>query len=259
MGDEAEPRQVNERDISSTFIKGMSVLKAFDTASTHLTLPQITRATGLDRATTRRLVLTLVHLGYVKQNDRVFSLTPRILVLAGGFLQARQFGKIIEPLMRSFTGRIDESISMAMIDGYQAVYVAHAGAKADSVSMGFTIGSKVPLLSSAIGRSLVAACPDAQAKDLIENAPLQKFTDATNLDRDEIAKDIQLTASRGYAFVDGEFEAGIAALAVSVATHETGPAAFGVSADASHFREPEVRHAVVETLRECAKAVVGLI
>ena len=46
----AGPREITERDISLTFAKGMSVLKAFDTGSTHLTLPQIARATGLARS-----------------------------------------------------------------------------------------------------------------------------------------------------------------------------------------------------------------
>ena len=52
--------------------------------------------TGLDRAVARRLVLTLVHLGYVSQEERVFFLTPKILVLAGGFLQG-MFAEMINP------------------------------------------------------------------------------------------------------------------------------------------------------------------
>ena len=252
-------REILDRDISLTFAKGMSVLRAFDTNSTHLTLPQIARMTGLDRAVARRLVLTLVYLGYVKQQDRVFSLTPRILVLAGGFLQARRFGKTIEPVMRTFSDQISEAISMVMIDGNQAVYVAHAGARADAVSIGFTVGSKAPLLSTAIGRALVAACPWDQARDLIRTAPLERYTDVTSLDRDVIAKDITETIRRGYAFVEGEFEAGVAALAVPVATTGTGASALGMSADASRFGDPKFRQHVIDTLRDCAKAVAGLL
>ncbi|MBS8262765.1 IclR family transcriptional regulator [Roseibium polysiphoniae] len=252
-------RKIQDRDISLTFAKGMSVLKAFDTSSTHLTLPQIARTTGLDRATTRRLVLTLVHLGYVKQEDRVFSLTPRILVLAGGFLQGRQFGKTIEPVIRSFSNQISEPISMAMVDGDQAVYVAHAGARANSVSIGFTVGSKLSLLSSAIGRALVAGYPDGEAEKLIAAAPLVPFTNATSMDRDAIAADITATAQRGYAYVVGEFEAGVAAVAVPVRPDNAEPSAIGVSGDASRFEDPKVRQNIIETLRECAKVVAELL
>lgn len=258
-GAEAGPREITERDISLTFAKGMSVLKAFDTGNTHMTLPQIARATGLDRAVARRLVLTLVHLGYVKQQDRVFSLTPRILVLAGGFLQARRFGKTIEPVIRAFSNQISEAISMAMIDGQQAVYVAHAGAKADTVSIGFTVGSKVPLLSTAIGRALVTGCSGEEAEYLIRSAPLESFTDRTNMDRDVIAADIAVSAKRGYACVDGEFEAGVAAVAVPVLASGGEPSALGVSGDAARFGDPAFRRHVVDALRECAKVVAGLL
>ena len=252
-------REITDRDISLTFVKGMSVLKAFDTSSTHLTLPQIARATGLDRASARRLVLTLVHLGYVKQEERVFSLTPRILVLASGFLQARQFGKTIEPVLRSFSQQISDAISMAMIDGHQAVYVAHAGADTKPVSIGFTVGSRAPLLHTAIGRALVAACSPEQARELIANAPLERFTESTVLDRDAIAADVALTAKRGFAFVDGEFEAGVAAIATPVRSESGETASLGISGNSNRLRDEDYQNRVVDTLRECSKAVAALL
>lgn len=251
-------RNILERDISLTFVKGMTVLKSFDAAHTHLTLPQISRMTGLDRATTRRLVLTLVHLGYVNQNDRVFSLTPRILVLAGGFLQGRQFGKAIQPLLRAFAQRIGEAISIAMIDGYDAVYVAHAGGDASMVSIGFTVGSRVPLLQTSIGRTLVAFSDASTTGDIVKNAPIHKFTSATIEDRNAIGKDIAATVERGYAFVDSEFEAGVAAIAVPVRVAGPATTALGVSASSARFKSNQFRKTVLETLNECSNAIGGL-
>lgn len=259
MQREAGMREITDRDISLTFAKGMSVLKAFDTGATHLTLPQIARITGLDRASARRLVLTLVHLGYVRQDERVFSLTPRILVLASGFLQAHQFGKTIEPVLRAFSQQISDAISMAMIDGLDAVYVAHAGSDSRPASIGFTVGSRVPLLPSAIGRALVAACPSEKARELIANAPLERFTDSTVMDRDAIAADIALTAKRGFAFVEGEFEAGVAAIATPVRSESGEAASLGISGSASRLADGAYRNRVVETLRECSKAVAALL
>ncbi|HEX5779583.1 MAG TPA: IclR family transcriptional regulator C-terminal domain-containing protein [Xanthobacteraceae bacterium] len=250
---------ITTRDVSLTFIKGMAVLKAFDAANTHLTLPQIARITGIDRAITRRLVLTLVQLGYVQQKERVFSLTPRILVLAGGFLQGRQFGKSIEPVLRAFAHRVGEGISMAMIDGEEAVYVAHAGSDRSMVSIGFTVGSRVPLLPTAMGRALLAFGPPAVAKDLMAGAPVQKFTPATVTDRAAIRKDIARVVERGYAFLDGEFEAGVAAVAVPVRTRGAEVAALGVSASSARFKQESFRNSVIETLNECSNAIGGLL
>lgn len=143
----------NQSDISLTFSKGMSVLKCFDAETTHLSVPEISRRTGLDRAVARRLVLTLVHLGYVAQQDRSFTLTPRILVLAGGFLQGRRFGKLIQPLLAAYASQAGLPLSLAMADGDEAVYVAHAGDQ-DTPRIGFTIGSRVPMEGTALGKAL---------------------------------------------------------------------------------------------------------
>jgi IclR family pca regulon transcriptional regulator len=45
------------------------------------TLSQVARATGITRAAVRRFLLTLEQLGYVRQRDGRFALTPRVLEL----------------------------------------------------------------------------------------------------------------------------------------------------------------------------------
>ena len=193
------------------------------------------------------------------EQDRVFSLTPRILVLAGGFLQGRRFGKAIEPVLRAFAHRIGESISMAMIDGYDAVYVAHAGGNKSMVSIGFTVGSRVPLLSTAIGRALVAFSSPERTKKILADAPLQKFTPTTVDRRSAIRKDLAAAVERGFAFADGEFEAGVAAVAVPVRPQSGEIAALGVSASSARFKSEPFRRSIVETLNECSNAVGGLL
>jgi len=250
---------IAEKDISLTFAKGMAVLKAFDAEHTHLTLPQIARITGFDRAATRRLVLTLVHLGYVRQQDRLFALTPRILVLAGGFLQGRQFGKTIQPVMRAFSLRIGETLSLAMLDGREAVYVTHAGGETERARIGFTIGSRVPLLSTAIGRMLLAAGDAAAAAEAIRTAPLEPHTAATVLDRAAIAAAVREIATAGHALVDGEFEPHVAALAVPVAAASGEVPALGFSAASQRLADEAFRQEALATLKDCAGALAGLL
>ncbi|TWF59056.1 IclR family transcriptional regulator domain-containing protein [Neorhizobium alkalisoli] len=259
MDKSSSQRELTDKDISLTFVKGMNVLKAFDSETTHLTLPQIAKVTGLDRASARRLVLTLLHLGYVKQEDRVFSLTPRILVLASGFLQGRKFGKTIEPVLRSFSHQLSDAISMAMIDENDAVYVAHAGNDTKPASIGFTVGSRVPLLQSAIGRALVAASSPERIEELVATAPVERFTSTTLLDRKAIAQDIALTAERGFALVDGEFEAGVAAIAISARSASGEIASVGISGNSARLMEKDYFNRVVDTLRECSKTIAALL
>lgn len=213
---------IESSDISLTFAKGMRVLKCFDADTTHLTIPEIARRTGLDRAVARRLVLTLVHMGYVAQSDRSFELTPRILVLAGGFLQGRRFGKRIQPLLAAYAGQTGLPLSLAMQDSDEAVYVAHAG-ELDVPRIGFTVGSRVPLDRTALGAALLGP---ASPQHLYEAV--------------------------------GTFEPGIVGVAASVVSNGAVVAAVGTSAPAEVLCDPVRRAHIEPAILACAAALCDL-
>lgn len=56
-------------------------MRAFGPDHGQLTLADVARRTGL-RATTRRVLLTLVELGYVNDDGRSYSLRPRVQLVA---------------------------------------------------------------------------------------------------------------------------------------------------------------------------------
>ncbi|MGZ6950142.1 MAG: helix-turn-helix domain-containing protein, partial [Ilumatobacteraceae bacterium] len=70
-----------ERDYVQSLSRGLTVLQAFNADRPAMTLADMSRATGLTRATVRRLLLTLVALGFVCTDGRTFELTPRVLDL----------------------------------------------------------------------------------------------------------------------------------------------------------------------------------
>ncbi|MCW2306385.1 IclR family transcriptional regulator domain-containing protein [Rhodobium gokarnense] len=250
---------IGDKDISLTFAKGMAVLKAFDAARTHLSIADIAGVTGYDRAIVRRLVLTLVHLGYVRQSGRVFSLTPRVLVLAGGFLQGRGYGKNVQPTLSAHSRHLGEAISLAMLDGLEAVYVAHGDVEDRPVSIGFTIGSRIPLLPTAIGRALLAfASGDLRASALSE-APAEQVTADTLTDRTAIGEAVAAAGREGYALVDNEFEPGVAALAIPVGRPGNVLAAVGISGPREAFSAPAHVERARRALADCANALEPLL
>ncbi len=58
-----------------SFAKGLAVIRSFGPQSKRMTLSEVSVRTGLTRAAARRILLTLLELGYVGQEDRVFFLT----------------------------------------------------------------------------------------------------------------------------------------------------------------------------------------
>lgn len=232
-GDDALPP-----GLSQTFAKGLAVLRAFDETQSHLTLAEVARRAGLDRAAARRLVLTLAHLGYVRQQGRVFSLTPRVLILAGGFLRGHRFGIAVQPVLAAAAARVGEQVALAMPDGEYAVYVAQAAPAGGLVSLGLTLGSRVPLGLTAIGQAMLAFMERPPAN----TAPPHGLAGVRRA---------------GFAFVDGAFEPGMAGLAVPVGSG--GRAAVGMSAPSARLAQGPSRSACLATLREAARALAPVV
>ncbi|MFP4273992.1 MAG: helix-turn-helix domain-containing protein [Paracoccaceae bacterium] len=250
---------IDPASTSLTFAKGLAVLKCFDAEAVELSVPEIATRTGLDRAVVRRLVLTLVQLGYVQARGRSYALAPRILVLAGGFLQGRRFGMAIQPVMEGFAAQLGEPLSMAMRDGDEAIYVAHAGGEALAPRLGFTVGSRVPLLSTAIGRALLAQEDPPLRTRLVNEAPLRAWTDHTETDRARLAALLGALPAGAIVTARGEFEPGIAASALGFQGTGGEIAAVGHSSDAARYEDPAFRARLDMTLQRAAAALRGLL
>ena len=243
---------MNDRDISLTFLKGMAVLKAFDEDQTHMSIADVARVTDLDPATARRLVLTLVQLGYVRKDYRTFSLTPRVLILASGFLRGNNFGKLIQPLLNNCASETGLAVSLAMSDEDHALLVAQSTLRSTSITYGFTIGSRLPLLHTAIGRALLAHGEAAWADNIIDNAPITQLTADSLLDRSKIRESVVEALRQGYAVVRGEFELDVTGFAVPIGRAGSVRAVLGVS-DTSRALQDDARVIdIVNALRRSA-------
>ncbi|MGQ9365598.1 IclR family transcriptional regulator [Azospirillum sp. ST 5-10] len=251
---------LSDKDISLTFAKGLEVVEAFGQGEPAMTIPDIARRTGINRTVARRLVLTLEHLGYLECRNRVYTLTPRVLRLAAGFLQGRQVGKAIVPILNGYSAKLGEAISFAMLDGHEAVYVAHSPGEPHMITLGFTMGTRLPLLPTGLGRALLAFAPPETRERLLAEAPLQPYTRTTKRSLEAVRRDLAETAERGYAYVEGEFEEGVSSLAVPVLRGGTElVGALGVVGPSPRFADEGARRLRVAALGDCAHAVAAAV
>lgn len=207
---------MQNRNISTAFMKGLDLLMAYRDGPAGMTLAELSKRTGMDRATVRRLCLTLTQAGFMVQVDRVFQLSPRVLTLGGSFLAAQDIGHAVQPVLNAFSERVGGEITLAVRDGDRALYVASSSTVDARISFGLTVGSTLPLLSTAVGRMILASLPGSERSALLAELPLEAFTEQTCLDRAVLAREIDSIAASGVSVVNGEYEAGICGIAVPI-------------------------------------------
>ncbi len=227
---------IAERDIMHGLAKGLAVIETFATERPRQTIAEVSALSGLDRATARRCLLTLSHLGYADHDGKFFTLTPRVLRLGTACLAAMPLPQIVQPLLDRLSDELGESSSVSILDGSDIVYVARA-AQRKVMSISLMAGSRLPAYCTSMGRVLLAAMPQAHARALLDSWPRPARTIHTRTEIDPILDDLARVAAQGYALNDQEVEIGLRSIAVPVLNARgVTIAAMNVGVPATHAR-----------------------
>ncbi len=204
---------INERDIMGGLAKGLAVIETFTADQPRQSIAAVAAASGLDRATARRCLLTLAHHGYADYDGKFFTLTPRVLRLGTACLATMPLPQIVQPVLDDLSERIGQSSSVSILDGTEIVYVARA-AQRKVMSINLMPGSRLPAHCTSMGRVLLAALPEAEVRALLEAHPPEARTPMTRTAPDDIMEEIARARSQSYAIIDQEVELGLQSLAV---------------------------------------------
>ncbi len=204
----AEPR-----DIMGGLMKGLKVIEAFSAERPRLSITEAATLAGLDRATTRRCLLTLAEGGYADYDGKFFTLTPRVLRLGVGSLAAMPLPRIVQPVLDRLSQEIGESSSVCILDETEIVYVARA-AQRRVMSIALMPGSRLPAYCTSMGRILLAALDPAEARLLLQASRREKRTDRTIVDIEQLMTLLGEVRTQGYAINDQEVEIGLRSIAV---------------------------------------------
>lgn len=191
--------------------RGLAVIAVLD-APEPLSLSEVARATGLSRAAARRFVLTLEHLGYVRQSGGRFALTPRVLELGSAYLSSLTLPEIALPHIKALVDQVRESAVLSVRDDDCIVGVARVPARRIMTGT-IVLGQRLPVWASASGRVLLANLPVEELDELLTRISFEPLTAKTVASRADLDAQLERIRAQGWALVDEELEVGLRALA----------------------------------------------
>jgi IclR family pca regulon transcriptional regulator len=203
------------RDFVAGLDKGLQVIDAFDQERSRLTIADVAERTGLTRAAARRYLLTLTALGYMRHEQKQFSLTPKVLRLGQSYLHSARLPRIAQPLLYRLAYSLGEAASVGILDHDDLVCVAAVSA-GQLISATLQPGTRVPAYCTANGRVLLASLAQGQAERYLDRARPERITAHTIVDQAALAAAIARVREQGYALVDQELELGLRTIAVPV-------------------------------------------
>jgi IclR family pca regulon transcriptional regulator len=215
----AAPRR-HPREFVNSIARALTVMRCFDEKNQSLTLSEVAARSALTRATARRILLTLVKLGYARQERGGFELAPRVLSLGYAYLASKGFAEIARPVVAEASRQAQESCSIAVLDGVDIVYVCRVSTeRIMSISIG--VGTQLPAHVTSMGRVLLAHLPEDDMKTRLAMVRFTRFTARSVTSPVRLMRVLTDVQTLGYAVVEGELEPGLSSIAVPVRDKES--------------------------------------
>jgi DNA-binding IclR family transcriptional regulator len=162
-----------DRHFVTALARGLDVLSAFRSRDRLLGNQELARRSGLPKSTISRLTYTLTKLGYLEHaEDPVtgavgYRLGSAVLALGSTMLARMDMRAVARPLMQELADHSQAMVSLGMRDRLSMIYVENCRSES-ALTLSLDVGSRIPLATTAMGRAYIAACSEAERRDLLQ-------------------------------------------------------------------------------------------
>lgn len=199
--------------------RSFAVLEAIAAAPAPLGVGDLIERLDLPRATVYRLVDWFLNEGFLVREPvrKRLVIGNRLSDLACDALRAAVAAAPRRTLLETLARETGETCHIGTIDGNRVVYLDRVESAAWPLRLNLTVGSRVPLHATAIGKLFLALSPSRQRRALLAAVELAPLTPATIVERNGLDQELEHIREQGFAIDDQEFLAGVVAIAVPIA------------------------------------------
>ncbi|MFJ8467205.1 IclR family transcriptional regulator [Streptomyces swartbergensis] len=192
-----------------------------------VTVGELTKLFGLPKSTVQRTLVTLAEAGWLRANRKDttrWEIGARVLAVRPAALQGSSlFAAAREPMVR-LRDAVNETIHLSVPDALQCMVVVDRVDCSHAVRTFHTVGDTSPLHATATGRAVLAHLPKQDVEEFIAQG-LERYSDATPTDPDELRAELDRIRTDGYAVNRNQFRPDVCAIAAPVLDEEGTPLA----------------------------------
>lgn len=234
--------------------RGLAILRAINDG--HVQLREISAATKLPKSTIARMLETLVADGYVAQDDRKgYHVTSRVLTLSRGYNAHEFLLKAAQPVLEGLRKHQIWPSDLAVFD-QDAMVVLDTGRDPGTLSLNRTVGSRLPVLVTSLGRAFLGFADDELVDRTLSR--LAHSTDAFDAPAKNAAAVRRVLAQvrrQGYATGDREYQPTTRTLAVPILVNSAPVASLNIMVVPGAMRMEQLVKSLLPALSAAARAI----
>jgi IclR family transcriptional regulator, acetate operon repressor len=198
----------------SVLERAFTILGAYGPADRKLTLAEMTRRTGIPKATVHRLAGELLELGVLEGERGVYRIGMRMFELGQLVPLQRDLRNAALPFMQDLFEATHETVHLAVLDGTDVLYIDKISGHRRVVA-GSRVGGRLPAHCTAVGKAMLAVSPPG-VLDALLAAGLAPRTAFTITNPSVLKKQLAAVARSGVAYEREESGLGVTCVASPV-------------------------------------------
>ena len=206
-----------EREGKNPVQSAERIFQVMETLADHgeMGLMELSTALDLHKSTVHRLLMSLIYMGYAKQDEATqkYMLSYKVVNMAGKILERMDILQVAKPYMERLSDLSGEAVHLVQREGNHILYIYKIEAKVGTIRMVSHVGMVHPMYCSGVGKAIMATLPDEEVKKIWNESIIEKKTDKTITDFSQMQEVLEEVRQNGYALDDEENEKGVRCIA----------------------------------------------
>ncbi len=235
---------------AQTTFRVIEALKELDGAnvtelSAHLDMP---------KSSAHNYLQTLEHEGYLVKSGQQYEVGLRFLDLGAYARTREQLYDVARPELETVAENTGEHANLLVEEHGLGIFLCRAQGE-DAVSLDSYTGQSVRLHTTALGKTVLAHLPDDRVDEIIDRHGLERKTERTVTDRDELEAELAEIRQQGVAYDREERIKGLRCVAVPILSDDRITGAVSVSGPTSRMDDDRIETDILPQLRHAANII----
>ncbi len=238
---------------STSLLRALAILELIAQKPGGLTNGEISRRLNIATSTASYILSRLERSAYIKRNAQRgrYEISLKVIALAHGALREMGLRKAAEPALHRLVAHSTFSGLVGVLDR-GLVMIVDKVEQPSLARIDMDIGVRYPAHTTALGRVLLAHLPADQLSDLLNPNTKALPASRTNIQIEQLSKDLAVVRKNGYAISDGDLFLNVWAAAAPV-FDASGNVLAAVSA--TGIPKPKDEDAVISQVMQTAKEI----
>jgi len=198
--------------------KALHVIEIMAAQGGPMKLQDIATAAGMPASTTLRFLTTLKEQGYVNQVPETaqYFLTMKFCRIGDQISRQIRIRDVIHPYLRELSREFGESVSLAIEQNFNVVYIDVVDGPDHMLQTLQRIGKVAPLHGTGVGKCLLSGFDSVRLEEMIRKQGLPPLTSNTLRTRESLLEELEKVRHQGWAMDNEECEIGARCIAAPI-------------------------------------------